>query len=258
MRLLRLQTFLALFFISFLLGFLDSRKALEGPKSVGQAVVAPVKYALYSAKLGAQEAFSFLTFWKSGEARIRHLELRVAELAGADARVKALEEENRLLRQQLGAPVKSVSKLLPATVLGVNRYLEIAIGSNEGVKEGMAVIYENNLLGKVVKVSPRISYVQVLSDPQSKVPVKVGSSRGIVIGQFNSAIILDRVVQTENLSGVNYIFTSGEDKVFPPDLVVGRVGEILSKETDLFQTARVVPLVNPGNLKIVFVVAEKK
>ena len=251
---LNLKTFLTLLFLSVLIFFLDTRGLLDGPKNIVQTVTVPVQYSLYSTKLGAEELFSFLTFWKSGERRIMNLELRIMELAGADARAKSLEQENRELRKQLGATPKVITKLLPATVLGKDRYLEIAVGSNDKITEGLAVIYANNLLGKIVKVTPKVSFVQVLSDPQSKVPVRVETARGMVFGQFNSSIILDRIAQTENLSGVNYVFSSGEGESFPPDLVVGKLGKIMGKETDLFQTAEVLPLVNLDKLTTVFVV----
>lgn len=254
MKIFGRKTFLTLLFFSVLIFFLDTRGVLDGPKNIIQTVTVPVQYSLYSTKLGIEELFSFLTFWKSGENRIKNLELRIMELAGADARAKSLERENSELRRQLGATPKVITKLLPATVLGKDRYLEIAVGLNDGVKENMAVIYENNLLGRIVKTTPKVSFVQTLSDPQSKVPVKVETARGMVFGQFNSSIILDRIAQTENIVGTNYIFSSGEGESFPPDLVIGKVGKILGKETDLFQTAEVLPLVNLNNLTTVFVV----
>lgn len=254
MKPLQLRTFATLLFLSVLIFFLDGKGLLDGPKSVAQTVTIPIQYSIYSAKLGLAETFSFLTFWKSGEARIKNLELRNLELNVADTKAKNLERENNELRKQLGSGPKTMTKLLPATVLGTQRYLEIAVGENDGVAENMAVIYQNNLLGKVIRTTPKASFVQTLSDPQSKVPVKVGTARGLVSGQFNASIILDHVAQTEEISGASLVLTSGEGESYPADLVVGKLRKITSSQTDLFQTAEVLPLVNLNNLTTVFVV----
>ena len=254
MKALQLRTFITLIFFSLVIFFLDGRGLLDGPKGIVQTVTVPVQYSLYSAKLGLEEVFSFLTFWKSGEKRIKNLEQKNLELLAGENKAKATEEENIILRKQLGVNPKPATRLLPATVLGTLRYLEIGVGGNDGVAEGMAVIYLNNLLGRVEKVTPKASFVVLLSDPQSKVPVKVGSARGLVSGQFNSSMVLDHIAQTEEISDTNPVLTSGEGESLPPDLVVGKVGKITSVETDLFQKAEVISLVDVNKLTTVFVV----
>ena len=256
MKTLELRTFGALFLLAVFVFLVDGTGLLDTPKSAVQVITVPIQYAVYSAKRGVGETFSFLTFWKSGEARIKNLEQRNLELSATISESAALKQENNELRKQLGAKILADRKLLPAIVLGSGRYLEIGLGTNDAVKEGQTVVYLNNLVGKIVRTTPKASFVQLPTDPQAKIPVKINKARGLVIGQFNSSMQLDRVAQTEEIAENDPILTSGEGDSFPPDLVVGKLGKIISAGTDLFKKATVLPILDYSGLETVFVLSD--
>lgn len=256
MKSLEVRTFLALFLLTLLIYLFDGQGLLNLPKSALQFITNPIQYSLYSTKKGAEETFSFLTFWKSGESRIKNLEQRNLELASLEPQVAILKNENADLRAQLGVKMLADKQLLPATVLGLGRYLEISVGSNDGVREGQSVVYIDNLVGQVVRVTPKASFVQLPIDPQAKIPVKVNKASGLILGQFNSSMILDRIAQTDNISEKDLVVTSGEGGNFSPNLVVGTISNITSVETDIFKKATVIPLVNYSELTTVFVIKE--
>lgn len=249
-----MKTFLILLFLSFIIFFLDGKGYLDGAKGVVQIVTLPVQYGFFATGQNIKNSFSFLTFWKSGENRIKNLELRIMELAAAKNEADRLEKENKELKKQLGINFFKNRVLLPATVLGLDRYLQIGAGSNDGVKEGATVIYLDNLVGKIIRVTPRSSFVILPTDPQTKIPVKTGKARGLVSGQFNFSEILDRVGQNEEINTSDLILTSGEADSFPPDLVVGKVDKIISQQTDIFKKATVKPVLNYSDLTTVFVI----
>ncbi len=253
MKTLELRTFLVLFLLSLLLLFFDSRGFLNPVKSVASIVVMPVQYGFYSAKLGLQDTFSFLTFWKSGEARIKNLELRNLALISHEQEVKDLHKENDVLRKQMGESALIPKQMYPATVLFSGDYLEIAGGLVDGIREGQPVVIFDNYIGKISKVNPRTSIVQLPSDPDAKTPVKSGQARGLLVGQFNSSMSLEKVAQNEQISVDDLVLTSGEGDLVP-NLIVGRIKEIKKSESDLFQTATVVPIVDFTGLTTVFVI----
>ena len=76
MKALQLRTFGALFLLTVLIFILDGIGFLNLPKSAIQVITIPIQYSVYSAKHGIDETFSFLTFWKSGEARIKKKEIK--------------------------------------------------------------------------------------------------------------------------------------------------------------------------------------
>lgn len=251
-----MRTFGILFFTSLIIFLADGAGLLDRPKGLVQTVTVPVQYALFAAGQAAGDAFSFLTFWRSGENRIKNLELRNAELAAAKNEAGALKTENNELRKQLGAKATIDRRVVPATVLGAGRYLEVAAGESDFVRVGQTVVYLDNFIGKVIRVSPRASFIILPTDPQAKVPVKINKARGLTIGQFNSSILVDRIAQTEDFNQGDPVLTSGEGESAPADLVVGRIGRIESQETDLFKRATVQPAVSYSDLTMVFIILD--
>lgn len=253
MKQLRIKVLVILVVASVGLMLLDYRGWLSPEKSAVDVVIAPVKYSVYSTQLGLGDFFSFLTFWKSGEARIKNLEQRNLELVAFEAKASDLERENATLRGQLGVKTSPSKKLLPATVLGSGQYLEIGVGKNDGVVSGESVAYLDNLVGKIGQLNDRTSFVQLPTDSQAVIPVKIGKVSGLVSGQFNSSIVLDRVAANEQINIDDNVLTSGEGQSYVPGLIVGKIQKIVSAPTDLFQKAQVTPQIDYGKLTTVFV-----
>lgn len=254
MKTVQLKFLLVLLICALLAFILDSVKFLGVPKAVFYTITNPGQYALYSAKTGVSGWLSFLTFWKSGENRIKNLELRIMELSAAKSRAGVLEKENAELRKQLGVTKLASYKQLPATVLGLSRYLEIGAGQNQGIAIGQSVIYLDNLVGRVVNVSAVTSFVRLPRDPESKIAVSVGLARGLVSGQFGSGMKISQVAQNEDIKSGDLVSTSGEGGAYLPGMLVGKLGTIGTDKTGLFKEADVLPLIDYGRLTTVFVV----
>lgn len=117
--------------LSFLLIFLDHQRFLRSLRFVTDAVVSPVELGVYATKNDLADTFSFLSFWKSGESRIKNLEQRNLELTAKAVRADGLERENQELRKQLGVAGFGSRKLLPASVQGLGKYLNKTIVAAE-------------------------------------------------------------------------------------------------------------------------------
>lgn len=259
MKQIRLQIFAGFCILTLLVVFLDRQGLLSPVRSGMQIISSPVQFAAFSVKNGLLDSVSFLTFWKSGEARIKNLELRNLELVSEAGRLKAVERENAELKKQLKVDFLSEKKRLPAGVLGVARYMTLSRGKNDGVRIGQSVVYLDNFVGKIVRVDNDVSFVQLPTDVDLKIPVKVGAAgeiSGVAYGQFNSAIVLDQVSQDEQIGNGEFVLTSGDEGKFIPDLILGKIERIFSRHTDLFQRAEVKPLVVYDRLQTVFVITE--
>lgn len=255
MTTLRLREFLVLISLSLLIFIGDKVGILNPAKSVASVVIMPVQYGIYSLKIGIGETFSFLTFWRSGESRIKNLEQRNLELLSSEQRAIALSKENETLRKQMGVARLSSKNLFPATVLFSGSYILIAAGSKDGIKIGQTVVLYDNFIGRVDRVNPRTSLIQLSSDPVAKIPVKIGTVRGLVLGQYNSSMSLERVAANETIQTDDVVLTSGEGDI-EPNLILGKIGKIEKKESDLFQKAIVLPVVNYTDLTTVFVILD--
>src|SRR3989344_3764728 len=237
--------------------FLDRQGMFREFRPVMQIILTPLEMGTYSVKNSVTDSISFLTFWKSGEARIKNLEQRNLELQIQANNEKILENENIELKKQLGVTSLSKFKRLPVIVLGVARFMIIDRGTKDGIVVGHSVAYLDNFVGQTVRSDASVSYVQLATDADFKIPVKVGllgNVYGVSLGQFNSSIILDQVSQDEDIKIDDLVYTSGQTGKFIPDLLIGKIFQISSAKTDLFQKAKVKPLIVYDKLNTVFVI----
>lgn len=102
------------------------------------------------------------------------------------------------------------------------------IGADDGVTDGAAAVDGEGLVGRIVGVGARASRVLLLTDFNSRVPVKVLPSgrRAILSGENSDA---PRLNFLDNMTGVasgDVVVTTGDGGVFPPELPVGRVAVV--------------------------------
>lgn len=173
---------------------------------------------------------------------------------------KELERENQALRDQFNTPNPSSSELLPAAIVGIlEDKIIIDKGEIDGLKPGNIVVYKDNLIGRIVKLSERVSVVDLLTSKNITLTAKGPNSEslGVVRGD-GTGIILDNVVLSEKLEKGNVIVTKGDidenGSGFPPDLVVGKITTINKKPSSLFQTADVESLIDFNRMETVFII----
>ncbi|MED1468405.1 rod shape-determining protein MreC [Bacillus salipaludis] len=184
----------------------------------------------------------------------KELKSRVEEIVSLESQVQDLKKDNEDLRNVLGEK-KTLRdfKPLPATVIGRNpdRWHEMIIidkGKINGIKQNMAVVTANGLIGKVKNVNQFSSTVQLLSamDPKNRISA-------VVQGQKNSFGFVEgfdsekKLLQVKTIpSGAKIkkgqtVVTSGLGGVFPKDLPIGKVVEVKPDQYGLNQTALVKP-----------------
>ena len=81
-----------------------------------------------------------------------------------------------------------------------------------------------------------------------------GRSQGILLGQFGSEMLLDKVIHEEPMEKNDLVYTSGSEDNIPRGLIVGRVEETLVKDGEVFKRAKVKPIFNLANLDLLFVI----
>lgn len=250
-----LPQFLFLVLISLLLIFLENFNLLNPFHVLADKGIKPVKLFFYRNQQQVVNSLSFISFWRSGEQKIKNLEQRNRELLVEAQKAKALEEENRTIRIQIGAPLPLSWQLQPAQTLGKTRYLTIDQGEKEGVKTGQVAILKNILVGKVIKVESHESQIELPTDPESKIPVQADKThaRGLLSGQFGRGLSLEKVTQDESLRTDDLVQTTGESG-YPKDLLVGKISWVEKNESEVFQKAGIEPLLNYEELEIVFLI----
>ena len=196
------------------------------------------------------------------QARIEELE---AQNAGLEDQIIALQEqatEAEILRALLDfARVSPESRYLAASVIGLDpspfvRSISIGAGSDRGLTYGMPVVSEAGLVGRIVEVNATFSRVQLITDPQAAVSVRLQASRadGLVVAQTNGELQVEQISHEVAVTQGELVLTSGLGGVFPPDLPVGRIVSVRTRDFELFQQAVLEPAVDFEGLEIVLVI----
>jgi len=141
-----------------------------------------------------------------------------------------LELENTQLRKLIEEQVTSSSNLVSARVMldkqspYLNSFI-INIGSNKGIKKGMAVLDGKNFIGRIVDVNFFSSRVLLVSDLNSKIPVIIEPSgyHAILSGRGKSKPGLEYLPENHNIQNGDKVYTSGRAGIFSPGIPIGEV-----------------------------------
>jgi rod shape-determining protein MreC len=247
-----------------LLAFLLSGRKGRDPNPIDRAVLAvtsPVQQALTTGFEGSVAAVrNYLDLREvrqdNDALRLENLQLRAAVQALGEARM-----ENERLRKLLGYAEAVAGPEVTARVVAVNPVakllsVRIASGENDGVYRGMSVVTPDGIVGQVIRATGGSADVALVTDPQSRVAVRVQRSRarGTAAGTGAGPLRLENMLRTEDVEEGDLIITAGTDGIYPPGLVVGKVTNLEKKEHGMFQGADIVPAVDTSKLEEVLVV----
>jgi rod shape-determining protein MreC len=253
-----IKTYIALISISVALLFIDTYGLLNPPKSLIQTVTIPIQYGLYRSSIVVGNQFRFIFFARRAVQEHRAMTEQMATLLSENSqlRKKLAETEGQLQQQNTLNPREF--NLISARPIGVNRYLLIDKGSDEGIAVDQAVLYKDTYLGKIKEVSSKKSKVMLSSDPDSKISSfaanETGKAKGILSGQFGSELVLDKILHQEPIKKDDLVYTEGTEEEIPRGLILGKVEDVVVKDNEVFKQAKVKPVFDISNLDIVFVV----
>lgn len=255
-----IKIFLILVFVSLVIFLLDAINLLNLPKQLAFYITNPISFGIYSTNQNLGKQFYFIFAARFAAQENKALKEQTGQLFAENANLrKRLAETAALLSQEKHLDPQTYN-LLPARPIGLGRYLKIDKGSNSGIKAGQAVIFEDNYIGKVVAVSSQAADVQLLTDPDSKVSAfsqnKDGKAKGILIGQFGTDILLDKILHEEKISMGDLVYSEGLEGFLPKGLILGKVIQVMERENEIFKQAKVQPIFDIKDLELVFVIVE--
>lgn len=198
------------------------------------------------------------------ELRVRNIELE-SEVARLQSQIIVLQEqleESRGLEELLGyARRRPDFQYTASAVIGKDpspflHYVIIDHGSDEGIRRGMPVVTQSGLVGRVDAVSAGASRIQLITDPQAVVNVRLQNQdvNAQIHGTISGEIILDMVPQNINLEPGEVILTSGIGGNFPSGIIIGQVVTVRKSGNELFQTATIQPVIDYAQLQAVLVI----
>lgn len=269
--------FLIFLFLSIVVLGLSKTQASANLRSFLETVSSPLQKITYGVFNGFPRIFS--------NSKTQDLENKNRACQALLVDQQNLIRENAALRDQFQTALPKSPNLLPAKILGQQAFIPgislpetftLDRGAKDGVLKGAAVVFKNNLVGKIERVSSNLSTVALLTNKNSSftvrtlpapLPYGTGPSKnfqalGILRGQGNGEMILENVELSENLKVSDLVLTYGDLDIkglgYPPDLIVGRVASVDKKPSALFQKAAVLSLLDFQKLSTVFIVVGYK
>jgi len=191
------------------------------------------------------------------------LKNQLIKLAIDDSRLKALQEENELLKKELNFVEESKLKFVSAKIIsGVSdpfsRSVIINRGKRDGLEKGLAVVAsEGILVGKISEVYDDFSKVILLNDNSSKVAATIQNldhTVGLVEGQYGLSFSMTNIPQNQEVKEGDKVVTSGLEGKIPKNLLIAEVESVKSTENEIFKTAILKPIISLDNLSYVEII----
>ncbi len=148
-----------------------------------------------------------------------------------------------------------VADVIGRDISAFNRVIQINRGTRDGLREGMPVVTEDGLVGRISRVSANASQVTLITDTVSSVNARLLSSRaeGAVQGQVGGLRMTFIDLGTRVQEG-DTVITSGLGGNFPEGIIIGQVTSVRQAESELFREAEVRSLNNFDRLENVMVI----
>jgi rod shape-determining protein MreC len=261
------QLYIGLILAVVVLGFVLDRLGYMGPvRNVVQIAIAPLQGEITTTARELSDYFATSADIRALRARNEELEALVNNLMVDNVRLKEVERENEALRQLLNytrnnpqftyQTTSVVGRSIGVDPTNLLYYVYVDIGTRAGVAEGMPVITDRGLVGRVTAVGPNSAQVLMLIDPASSVNAIIQNSRvtGVVKGNIDGTVSMERIPPTEDVNPGDIVLTSGLGGNFPNKIVIGQVTEVSRRDQDMFQVARIRPTVDFGKLETMLIV----
>lgn len=253
--------FASMLAVTVVLLILQNKGYLDAIKGIIVQAPRPIIQAGRTVSLPIKNFFSTLYGLRGVVRENAELQNQIFNLQQRVVLLDQFARENELLKQELGFKEKSAHVLQSCTVLaidpeGLTDAMQLNCGQRDGVAVGQAVVAQDHLVGKIVYAGENSSTARLLTSPQASIDARVSKTGedGLVSGSFNSGIIIDRLSQSQPLEKGDIIVTAGINSLIPRNIIIGQVGEVLSRNNDLFKKAALVSPVYFNDLQYVFVV----
>jgi len=188
-------------------------------------------------------------------------EIKINDL---NSQIEILKKDNEALRSQFETALIPSSKLLPAKIIGFTgethapHTLIIDQGKKSGVVKGMAVVFQDHLIGVINETTEQYAEVYLPTHEKFKILGKVTGkdASGIVVGGGNE-IHFENVVATQEIEQDDIVRTQKNQNEngtgVRDDIVIGKIVDINSDRSVPLKSARLKSYIVFPNLHTVFV-----
>ena len=209
---------------------------LTSVRNVVLDVLGPVRSVTGWVFSPVSDAWRGVTSYEDLEAENAELRARLAEVESSILQVGQIENERQELLALLGVQQtvshipRVTARVIDAPISNFERTIELDRGARDGVKKDMPVETGAGLIGRVIQVSSTRSRVELLTDPNFDVGVRMvrsgddGSAAGRGRGEDLEVSFVE--LETVVIPGETVVTSGFQGSSFPEGLLVGTVVKV--------------------------------
>lgn len=210
-----------------------------------------------------QDVFSWIPnpgALKSENRALRDLNL---QLSAEVTRMRKSLIENETLREMLEFKDTANVPLISAEITGksslqLRNYVTLNKGKDADIVRGMSVRTDAGLVGSVIGVSEKYSVVELLTNRNVRVAVKILRTQldGIMYWDGGEVFKIKNIPNTYDVQVGDVIITSNYSNKYPSNIPIGQVVETKDAPGTLFYSISVKPNVSFETMEQVFVIKQ--
>jgi rod shape-determining protein MreC len=214
--------------------------------------------------------FSGLASAKSENERLRR-ELRTAQNQAATYQLRARDDARykRLLNYETGPSFPQdytpINTQVISAPTGFEQKVVIARGSADGIRRYTPVVTADGLVGKAINVHRHEASVELITDPDSGVPVVdvTTNVRGMLRRGQGDTLVIEHVAKALKVNKGDVVVTAGTRSarypdIFPRGIRVGVVSSVNVVDTAIDMNIQVSPYVDFASLDSVAALVSRK
>lgn len=141
-----------------------------------------------------------------------------------------------------------------------DNYLLLNKGSRQGIRNHMAVIAEQAIVGQVIAVSDNFSWVMSVLHKDSKISAKFQKNNQLVNvewtgGSYRKGEVREIPKHVQVKAG-DTIVTSGNSNIFPGGIIIGQISDFVDNKAENFNSATLMFTIDYNRLAYVQVVID--
>jgi rod shape-determining protein MreC len=225
-------------------------------------LTSPIQSAIsWSLEQIASTYENYIYLWHTHQDNIALLEEN-RKLLNSIASLRETEQENIRLHKLLSYQDKFKLQSVVARVVAKDafssefRSIRINRGESSGIKQNMAVITDEGIVGRVLRTTRNTSDVVTVLDLLSAVDAIVERSRaqGVVEGFTDDTCQMKYTLRTDDIQPGDNLISSGLGGIFAKGMRVGTVSKVNRKPFGITQEVEVKPSVDFTKLEEVLVI----
>jgi len=263
----RVVFFIILVLCVTLLSFQNSN-ITQTPEQIGLGVNAGIVKVLDNIRNFFITTITSISALRDLRAEYNELLLQMEQSQVSLQTIETLEQENSILRRQLGYSETLVYSHLPARIIGKDPGVHfsgflINKGNRHGVNIGMPVIAfqdgREGLVGRIVEISWNSALVRPLIHPENFVSARLSKTRyeGLLKGLgSNSEVLMMEYLDRNSRNQISVgdeVISAGLQSLYPPNIFIGHVAAISSTSYATSLELDITPFIDFTRLEHVFI-----